>query len=565
MDAHKREIEEKREKLLKLRQEKQSFKVSHSFGSINVKDDLSQEHLSHFLTSIIKQKELHHTPISAPSSKSSSISTLKLTPVYEIFHETANPSNFLIKQQSSLSFSSFNTEFEMPSKHFSLRKDENASNELFQPNKHKICYKHEIKLNELDTLDDRELENVASFLQSSCKVIERALCEDSMGLFTNYSETRFNSVNNLPSTDKNKLKLRATLTDKTITSDRPINSLDYSHFFDELLLASYSNPVGGQRSDGLVLVWNQHWKNYPESILKANSEITISKFSPSNPHIVAGGAYNGQLFLWDLRQGSNPALSTNIITGGHIEPINDLAFMNSFSTENIVTCSTDGYMHIWDSHTLAKPTATVPLMADACKPMQAFAPTCMSYTTDMNAFVIGAEDGRLRIGNQQDIFEPQTNLNSFKSLEGHSAYVTGLDVMRASIDIEPLKKSENYYLSSSLDWTVKLWSTQKYNHSEQLTLNPIDQNEITCVREFDHQDMVFDVKWNPVQSGCFATVDAVGSLSIWDLKQNLQTPVVSDTPLNCKTLNRIAWQPKSNQHLACGGLGGSLFLYELNL
>ncbi|WBW70977.1 meiotic dynein intermediate chain Dic1 [Schizosaccharomyces osmophilus] len=564
MDTHKREIEEKREKLLKLRQEKKSLKLAQPFSSINIKEDLSQEHLSYFLNSIIKQKELYHTPVSATSSKSSPKSALKFTPVYEIFNERASHPILLSQQQSPLSFSSFCTGFEVKSKHYNVHKGDITSNGT--SHSENDLFEHEIKVSDLATLDELELGKIGSFLQSSSKVIERALCEDSKDFFTDCQEKRFDSIENSPSTDKNKLVLRSTLHDKTITSDRPVNSLAYSTFFDELLLASYSNPVGGQRSDGLVLLWNQRWKNYPESVLRANSEITVCKFSPSNPHIVAGGAYNGQLFLWDLRQGSSPVLSTNIITGGHIEPINDLTFLNSFSTENIVTCSTDGYMHIWDSHTLAKPTATVPLMADACKPMQAFAPTCMNYTTDMNAFMIGAEDGRLRIGNQQDIFEPQTNLNSFKSLEGHSAYVTGLDVMRSSIDIEPLKKSENYYLSSSLDWTVKLWSTQKYNHAKQSALDPDDQNGITCIREFDHQDMVFDVKWNPVRSGCFATVDAVGSLSIWDLKkQNLQTPIVSDTPSNCKSLNRVAWQPKSDRHLACGGLGGSLFLYELNL
>ncbi|EPY54305.1 dynein intermediate chain Dic1 [Schizosaccharomyces cryophilus OY26] len=562
MDVHKKEIEEKREKLLKLRQEKQSLKLNQPSSSINIKEELS-----HFLTSIIKHKELHHNPVLTDSSRSSSKPILKFTPICEILNEQASNQNLPSKEHPQLTLSSLCTGLEVSNKYPSVHKNGDFPDATVQFTNVEGSSKCDAKVSDMTTSDESELGRTGRFLQSSSNVLERPLCGDTKKLIRDYKENRFQSVESLPSTDKNKLILRSTLHDKTITSDKSINSLAYSTFYDELLLASYSNLVGGQRSDGLLLVWNQRWKNYPELILRAHSEVTVCKFSPSNPNIVAGGGYNGQLFLWDMRQGTYPALSTNIITGGHIEPISDLNFLDSFSTDNIVTCSTDGYMHLWDSHTLAKPTVTVPLMADACKPMQAFAPTCLSYTSsDLNAFMIGAEDGRLRIGKQQDLFEPQTTLNSFKSLEGHSAYVTGLDVMRSNIGVEPLKKSENYLLSSSLDWTVKLWSSQKYNNVKQLALDHEDyQNPITCVREFDHQDMVFDVKWNPVRSGCFASVDAVGSLSIWDLKQNLQTPIVSDTPSKRKTLNRVVWQPKDDRHLACGGLGGSVYIYESNL
>ena len=67
-------------------------------------------------------------------------------------------------------------------------------------------------------------------------------------------------------------------------------------------------------------------------------------------------------------------------------------------------------------------------------------------------------------------------------------------------------QNPNLLLSSSFDWSIKLWSP---NNTQE------------CVKTFDfNEDYIYDVQWNPVQPTLFASSDGAGWIDLWDLSKD---------------------------------------------
>ena len=64
---------------------------------------------------------------------------------------------------------------------------------------------------------------------------------------------------------------------------------------------------------------------------------------------------------------------------------------------------------------------------------------------------------------------------------------------------------ENYFLSASADWSVKIW----------------DHNESKCIMTFDLNSSVGDVAWAPYSSTIFAAVTAEGKVRFVELNSIL--------------------------------------------
>ncbi len=66
-------------------------------------------------------------------------------------------------------------------------------------------------------------------------------------------------------------------------------------------------------------------------------------------------------------------------------------------------------------------------------------------------------------------------------------------------------------LTSSLDWTAKLW-------------NPKISNK--CFMTFESaEDYVFDVAWNKSNPTVFSTCDGDGYIDLWDISGDLEVPL----------------------------------------
>ena len=86
----------------------------------------------------------------------------------------------------------------------------------------------------------------------------------------------------------------------------------------------------------------------PEYMFHAQSDILTAKFSPFHPNLIIGGAYSGQVLLWDTRAKSAPVQKTPLTGSGHTHPVYSLDIVGTQNANNIISCSTDeiGRAHV---------------------------------------------------------------------------------------------------------------------------------------------------------------------------------------------------------------------------
>ena len=110
--------------------------------------------------------------------------------------------------------------------------------------------------------------------------------------------------------------------------------------------------------------------------------------------------------------------------------------------------------------------------------------------------------------------------------------MTGLDTHPAAGTID----FGHLFLTSSMDWTVKLWSLKENR--------PLYSFE-------DNGDYVYDVAWSPQHPALFATVDGTGNLDLWNLNSDTEVATASVAVEGTPALNRVSWT-QSGLHVTAG-------------
>ena len=90
--------------------------------------------------------------------------------------------------------------------------------------------------------------------------------------------------------------------------------------------------------------------------LDCPSPLTSLHYNPKNPHLVAGGSYNGQLSWWDLRMAGSQSVA---IEESHKDPVYSTRWTNSKTATEIVTASADGTVKWWDLRNMARANKTL--------------------------------------------------------------------------------------------------------------------------------------------------------------------------------------------------------------
>lgn len=127
--------------------------------------------------------------------------------------------------------------------------------------------------------------------------------------------------------------------------------------------------------------------------------------------------------------------------------------------------------------------------------------------------------------------------------EDHMGPVTGISTHcnQSSPDFGHL------FLTSSIDWTIKLWSLK-------------DDKPLYSFE--DNTDYVMDVAWSPIHPALFAGIDGSGRLVLWNLNQDTEVPTASAVLDGAPGLNRVSWTP-SGLHLCVGDDAGKLYVYDV--
>ncbi|KAK5883802.1 hypothetical protein CesoFtcFv8_020092 [Champsocephalus esox] len=352
-----------------------------------------------------------------------------------------------------------------------------------------------------------------SFFDCSIRVMERALAEDG-NIFFDYSGLDLEEKEGDLGSGSS-LSFSRVFYDEHWSKHRVITCLDWSPQYPELLVASYNNNEDAPHEpDGVALVWNMKFKKAtPEYIYHCQSPVVSVGFAKFHPNLVR----------------------TPLSAAAHTHPVYCVNVVGTQNANNLITVSTDGRMCSWSLDMLSQPQETMELVYNKSKPV---AVTGMAFPTgDVNNYVVGSEEGTVytasRHGSKAGICE---------MFEGHQGPVTGVSCHSAvgTVDFSHL------FITSSFDWTVKLWST-KHN-------KPLYSFE-------DNADYVYDVMWSPVHPAVFAAVDGMGRLDLWNLNNDTEVPTASVTIEGASALNRVRWS-SGGKEVAVGDSEGRVWIYD---
>ncbi|KAM3928170.1 cytoplasmic dynein 1 intermediate chain 1 isoform 3-T3 [Leptodactylus fuscus] len=375
------------------------------------------------------------------------------------------------------------------------------------------------------------------FFDRTIRVIERALAEDT-NIFFDYSGRDLEDKEGDVQAGAN-LSFNRQFYDEHWSKHRVVTCMDWLLQYPELMVASYNNNEDAPHEpDGVALVWNMKFKKTtPEYIFHCQSSVMSVCFARFHPNLVIGGTYSGQIVLWDNRSHRRtPVQRTPLSAAAHTHPIYCVNVVGTQNAHNLITVSTDGKLCSWSLDMLSAPQESMELVYNKSKSV---AVTGMAFPTgDVNNFVVGSEEGTVytacRHGSKAGISEV---------FEGHQGPITGLNCHSAvgAIDFSHL------FLTSSFDWTVKLWTT-KHN-------KPLYSFE-------DNADYVYDVMWSPLHPALFACVDGMGRLDLWNLNSDTEVPTASTTVEGASALNRVRWA-QSGREVAVGDSEGRIWIYDV--
>nr|AAC70936.1 cytoplasmic dynein intermediate chain isoform DIC2a [Drosophila melanogaster] len=380
-------------------------------------------------------------------------------------------------------------------------------------------------------------ENFQRFVVRAGRVIERALSEN-VDIYTDYIGGGDSEEAN-DERSHARLSLNRVFYDERWSKNRCITSMDWSTHFPELVVGSYhNNEESPNEPDGVVMVWNTKFKkSTPEDVFHCQSAVMSTCFAKFNPNLILGGTYSGQIVLWDNRvQKRTPIQRTPLSAAAHTHPVYCLQMVGTQNAHNVISISSDGKLCSWSLDMLSQPQDTLELQQRQSK---AIAITSMAFpANEINSLVMGSEDGYVYSASRHGL---RSGVNEV--YERHLGPITGISTHYNQLSPD----FGHLFLTSSIDWTIKLWSLKD--------TKPLYSFE-------DNSDYVMDVAWSPVHPALFAAVDGSGRLDLWNLNQDTEVPTASIVVAGAPALNRVSWTP-SGLHVCIGDEAGKLYVYDV--
>ena len=387
------------------------------------------------------------------------------------------------------------------------------------------------------------------------------------------------------------------------TNGRPITCLDYdAHFGGNRWLAAYSGAMLSEslsslKSDGLINVFDAIEGNKVIRSLECQSMINCAQFHPTKENMIIGASVSGQVLGWDMRTNKKtPTIRTEFSSSCHTQPIfaadflPSMSYMPSSKIQQILTLSNDAKLCVWKDDELYKPMHEFALkltkaaddkkvdgkVADGAKTTtivtnkdiaikgttaaKEITTTCFSWPSktfneENNTLWLGSDEGciystNLDLNKKNEEKELPINAKHIKG--AHYGPITRIDFHNSGNGNDDNKLQNGLYLTSSFDWTVKLWHTSS-------------NKPISLFNTMQYY--VYDVKLSTTNPSIFAAGDGSGNLTIFDLNTSFEHPAIEPTNILSSeksgqiAITKLMWSPNGKQ-IVVGDSKGKISIFD---
>ncbi|CAF1281021.1 unnamed protein product [Rotaria sp. Silwood1] len=344
-----------------------------------------------------------------------------------------------------------------------------------------------------------------------------------------------------------------------ITSNKNVSALAWNRKNSDLLAVGYGPFEYNDQRDGLVCCWTLKNQDYPERYFHTSAGVTTVAFSVKFPSLLAVGLYDGTVNVYDVQNNNDkPLLDTEESLGKHTAPVWQLYWVevekgrDDDTGEVLMSISTDGRVTQWllrkgfESNDYMKLKRILSKQTiqkrETGKDTKASKSENLLFRTsgglcfdvcpdDKTIYLCGTEEGLIH---RCSVSYNEQYLDTYS---GHTGPIY-------RIAWSPIAKG--VFLSSSADWTVSLWTVDRYQ---------------PCITFASRKKPVFDICWSPKSATifCCANEEAV---EIWDLSKNTLEPINVILATQQYIFTSITYAPNSECVLA-GTSIGSVMVYHL--
>ncbi|NWX42491.1 WDR34 protein, partial [Steatornis caripensis] len=352
-----------------------------------------------------------------------------------------------------------------------------------------------------------------------------------------------------------------------------------------VVACSYGRLDGGDWSTekSCVCTWNLDRRalnpQRPDIVVDVPSSVMCLAFHPSQPSLIAGGLFSGELVVWDTSRTEDPVIwRTGMTDDTHADPVYQVNWLPDAKHRNhsrLLSVSTDGKILVWREErdgrlALAEGFAVVSQQIPRNTQLKKFAwgeaavgVTSLSFSHfDPCVFVVGVEGGySLKCSTSAETLALHRTKSSVPLRAPAELAFSPHGGPVYSVSCSPFHRQVlNLFLSCGTDGQVHLHS--------MLQAQPLISLQLS-------KKYLFCVRWSPVRPLVFAAASGEGKAAInicftgdvhlFDFEKSSRKPTVSikqvtgEHPVYCLEFNT-----KQTRLLAAGDATGTVKVWQLS-
>ncbi|XP_010164767.1 WD repeat-containing protein 34, partial [Antrostomus carolinensis] len=339
-----------------------------------------------------------------------------------------------------------------------------------------------------------------------------------------------------------------------------------------VVACSYGRLHGGDWSTekSYVCTWNLDRRGLnpqrPDLVVDVPSSVMCLAFHPSQPALIAGGLFSGELVVWDTSRTEDPMIwRTGMTDDTHSDPVYQVKWLPDAKHRNhaqLLSASTDGKILVWREErdgrlALAEGFALVAQQIPRSSQLKKFTwgeaavgVTSLSFSHfNPHVFIVGVEGGyplKCSMAAETRALHPPGSSVPLRAPAELAFSPHGGPVY--SVSCSPFHR--NLFLSCGTDGQVHLHSMLQ---TQPLICLQLSKKYLFCVR------------WSPVRPLVFAAASGEGAVHLFDLEKSSQKPALSlqqaagECPVHCLEFN-----VKQTRLLAAGDATGTVRVWQLS-